>query len=73
MSGIDQIRERVLAARSVSVGEIADAMTDAELLIAIQGAGHSLASASAAVDVFRMVLDAVEGGKTAPRHGWARR
>ena len=72
MSGFDHIRERVLAARAVSVGEVAEAMTGADLLNAVQWAEHSFASEFAAVDVFRMVLDAVDGGKTAPRQGWAR-
>ena len=72
MSGLDHIRDRVMSARSISPAEIAEAMTDEELLAAVMSAGHSAGSAAAAVDVFRMVLEAVADGKVTPRAGWAR-
>ncbi len=61
-----------MSARSISPAEIAEAMTDEELLAAVMNAGHSGGSAAAAVDVFRMVLEAVAEGKVTPRAGWAR-
>ncbi len=71
MSNLDHIKERVIAARSVSGAEMADAMSDMELLGALQAAGLSKAGGAAAVDSFRMVCEAVSTGKITPRDGWA--
>lgn len=47
-------------------------MTDLELESRLVSAGMSKTTAYSAVDIFRLVCEAVETGEVTPRSGWLR-
>lgn len=58
--------------RGQMLGHAARAYSDEEVRVALAAAGISKTSAAAAVDVFRMVAEALENGTVTPRSGWAK-